>query len=61
MTAANASTLNDGACALVLTTGAEAERRGLKPLARVVGLADAATEPIDFPIAPVFATNKVWS
>ncbi|KAI8851570.1 thiolase-like protein [Chytridium lagenaria] len=55
ITAANASTLNDGASALVLTTLAEAERRGLTPLARVLSYGDAATEPKKFTIAPSLA------
>lgn len=59
VTAGNASTLNDGAAAVVLMTAAAAQSRGLKPLARVVGFADAATDPIDFPIAPALATPKV--
>ena len=36
VTAANASTLNDGACALVLTTDKVAQKQGLKPLARII-------------------------
>lgn len=59
VTAGNASTLNDGAAACVLTTSQAAEQLGVKPLARVVGFYDAETEPIDFPIAPVFAIPKV--
>merc|ERR1711970_1120571 len=59
VTAGNASTLNDGAAACVLMTAAAAERHGVKPLARIVGYADAATDPIDFPIAPAFATPKL--
>ena len=59
MTAGNASTLNDGAAAVVLATAAEARRLGLTPLAKVVGFADAATDPIDFPIAPALALPKV--
>ncbi|XP_065335805.1 acetyl-CoA acetyltransferase A, mitochondrial [Cloeon dipterum] len=55
VTAGNASTLNDGAAAVVLATRAAVEKHNLKPLARVVGFYDAATEPIDFPIAPAFA------
>ncbi|KAF2356778.1 Thiolase [Trinorchestia longiramus] len=61
VTAGNASTLNDGAAAVVLMTAAAANSRGLKPLARIVGFADAATDPIDFPIAPAFATPKLLS
>merc|ERR1711970_174623 len=59
VTAGNASTLNDGAAACVLMTAAAAERHGVKPLARIVGFADAATDPIDFPIAPALATPKL--
>jgi len=35
------------------------KRFNLKPLAKVVGFCDAATDPIDFPIAPVYATEKL--
>jgi len=59
VTAGNASTLNDGAAACVLATAEEAERLGLAPLARVVGFADAATDPIDFPVAPALALPKL--
>ncbi|KAG8177001.1 hypothetical protein JTE90_006946 [Oedothorax gibbosus] len=59
ITAANASTINDGAAACVLMTAQAAERMKVKPLARVVGFADAAVEPIDFPISPAFAIPKV--
>lgn len=59
VTAGNASTLNDGAGACVLMTSQAAERHGVKPLARIVGFCDAATDPIDFPIAPALATPKV--
>lgn len=61
VTAGNASTLNDGAAAVVLMSASAAERRGLKPLARIVAFADAATDPIDFPIAPALATPKLLS
>ncbi|KAK8732194.1 hypothetical protein OTU49_007232 [Cherax quadricarinatus] len=59
VTAGNASTLNDGAAACVLMTAQAAQRHGVKPLARVVGFCDAATDPIDFPIAPALATPKL--
>lgn len=59
ITAANASTLNDGAAACVLMTAKAAEKYKVKPLARIVGFADAAVEPIDFPIAPAYAMPKV--
>ncbi|XP_050692902.1 acetyl-CoA acetyltransferase, mitochondrial-like [Eriocheir sinensis] len=59
VTAGNASTLNDGAAACVLMSGEAAAAAGVTPIARVVGFCDAATDPIDFPIAPAFATNKL--
>lgn len=59
ITAANASTLNDGASACVLLTGDAVKRLKVKPLARIVGFADAALEPIDFPIAPSHSITKV--
>lgn len=55
VTAANASTLNDGASALVLASQDKVNEYGLKPLARIVSFADAACAPIDFPIAPARA------
>jgi len=55
VTAANASTLNDGASASVLCSAEFAEKHGLKPLAKIVSFSDAATKPIDFPIAPTLA------
>uniref|UniRef100_A0A0B6ZL73 acetyl-CoA C-acetyltransferase n=1 Tax=Arion vulgaris TaxID=1028688 RepID=A0A0B6ZL73_9EUPU len=59
VTAANSSTLNDGAAALVLMTSQAAKQHGLTPLARIVGFADAAIDPIDFPIAPAYAIPKL--
>eukprot|EP00076_Gallus_gallus_P004017 NP_001264708.1 acetyl-CoA acetyltransferase, mitochondrial [Gallus gallus] len=61
VTAANASTLNDGAAALVLMTTEAAKRLKVKPLARIVAFADAAVDPIDFPIAPAHAVPKILS
>ncbi|XP_071954770.1 acetyl-CoA acetyltransferase, mitochondrial-like [Antedon mediterranea] len=58
VTAGNASTLNDGACALVLMTAKAADKLGVKPLARILGFADAAVAPIEFPIAPAYAMPK---
>ncbi|XP_012286156.1 acetyl-CoA acetyltransferase, mitochondrial isoform X2 [Orussus abietinus] len=55
VTAGNASTLNDGAAALILTTTEVAQKLNLKPLARIVAFQDAATDPIDFPVAPALA------
>ena len=59
VTAANASTLNDGGAASVLMTEAFANRNGIKPLARIVGFCDAAVAPIDFPTAPAAAIPKL--
>ncbi|XP_073244941.1 acetyl-CoA acetyltransferase, mitochondrial-like [Porites lutea] len=59
VTAANASTLNDGAAALVLMTRQAADRLGVKPLASIIGFADASVAPIDFPIAPAAAVPKL--
>ncbi|KAB1254965.1 Acetyl-CoA acetyltransferase; mitochondrial [Camelus dromedarius] len=80
VTAANASTLNDGAAAVVLMTADAAKRLSVKPLARIAdtalgacetgfndlfivsfneAFADAAVEPIDFPVAPAYAVPKV--
>ena len=52
VTAANASTLNDGASALVLMSKEKMEELGLKPLAKIVSYADAAHEPEMFTTAP---------
>ena len=52
VTAANASTLNDGASALVLMSKERMEELGLKPLAKIVSYADAAHEPEWFTTAP---------
>lgn len=59
VTAGNASTLNDGAAALVLTTAEEATKLNAKPLARIVGFQDGACDPVDFPIAPSVAIPKL--
>jgi len=55
ITPANASTINDGASAVILMSAAKAQSLGIKPLARIVSYADAALAPIDFPIAPTIA------
>ena len=59
ITAANASTLNDGACALILASEKGVKDRGLRPLARIVGYADAARSPAEFTLAPIDATEKL--
>jgi acetyl-CoA C-acetyltransferase len=58
ITAANASKINDGAAAVVLTTAAEAARRGRQPLARIVAHATAAQKPEWFTTAPVLAVRN---
>ncbi|NPA43335.1 MAG: thiolase family protein [Chlorobi bacterium] len=58
VTAANASTINDGGAALILTTRRKAEELGLKPLARILAYADAAQEPEWFTTAPAKALPK---
>ncbi|OCA69201.1 acetyl-CoA acetyltransferase [Chryseobacterium contaminans] len=55
VTAANASTLNDGASALILVSKEKLEELGLKPLAKIVSYADAAQEPENFTTAPAKA------
>ncbi|MCB0803720.1 MAG: acetyl-CoA C-acyltransferase [Flavobacteriales bacterium] len=58
VTAANASTINDGASALVLMSKEKMEALGLKPLAKIVSFADAAHEPEWFTTAPAKALPK---
>lgn len=59
VTAANASTINDGASALILMSLDKANELGLKPLAKVTAYADAAHEPEWFTTAPTKAVEKV--
>jgi len=58
VTAANASTLNDGASALILMSGEKVKELGIKPIAKLVGYGDAAHEPEWFTTAPAKAVNK---
>ena len=58
MTAANASTINDGAAAIILMTEEKATLLGLKPLAYIRSYADAAQEPKWFTTAPAKALPK---
>jgi len=58
VTAANASTLNDGASALVLMSGEKVKELGLKPLARILGYADNEQEPENFTTSPTGAIRK---
>jgi 3-oxoadipyl-CoA thiolase len=59
VTAGNASGVNDGACALLLASEAQAARHGLKPRARVVGMATAGVAPRIMGIGPAPATRRV--
>lgn len=58
VTAANASTINDGAAALLLVSKEVMEARRLTPLARIISYADGAQDPEWFTTAPVLAANK---
>ncbi len=58
VTAGNASGINDGAAALVVMSASEAERRGLKPLARIASFATAGVEPAVMGTGPIPATRK---
>jgi len=59
ITAANASSISDGASALVLTSSEIAKQRGLQPLAKIVATASNSQHPSEFTIAPVGAIAKV--
>lgn len=61
ITAANASSLNDGAAALLVMSDDKAKELGLKPLVEIVAQSSAAKAPIDFTTAPADAINKVLS
>lgn len=58
VTAANASTLNDGAAAVILMTLDKAKELNLEPLATIVSYADASQEPEKFTTSPTIALNK---
>lgn len=58
VTAANASTINDGAAAVVLMSAAKAKELGLTPLAKIRGFADAAQDPMWFTTTPSLAIPK---
>lgn len=58
VTAANASTINDGAAALVLMSKAKAESMGIKPIAKIIGFGDAAQDPMWFTTAPALAIPR---
>jgi acetyl-CoA C-acetyltransferase len=60
VTAANSSSISDGGAAMVIMTLAEAERRGVTPLARIVGHATHAQAPAWFTTAPIGAIRKLF-
>lgn len=59
VTAANASSINDGAAAVLVTSEEKAKELGLTPLVEIVAQASAAKKPIEFTTAPTDAINKV--
>ncbi len=59
VTAANASSISDGAAAMVLMKQSEAEAKGLKPLAKIIGHSTHARKPAEFTIAPVTAMKTL--
>lgn len=61
VTAANASTINDGAAALVLMSRQKAKTLGVKPIAKIRGFADAAQDPLWFTTAPAKAIPKAMA
>ena len=58
VTAGNASGLNDGAAGVLLMSAAEAEKRGLTPLARIASYATAGLDPSIMGVGPIFASRK---
>ncbi|RJP18430.1 MAG: acetyl-CoA C-acetyltransferase [Deltaproteobacteria bacterium] len=60
VTAGNASTINDGAAAVVVMSSDAAKRKGILPIARIVGYATASLEPVWFTIAPIDAIKKLF-
>ncbi len=60
VTPANSSSISDGAAALVMMRQSEAEKRGLTPLAKILGHTSHAQEPAWFTTAPVHAISKVY-
>ncbi|KAK5973466.1 Acetyl-CoA C-acetyltransferase [Trichostrongylus colubriformis] len=59
VTAGNSSTLNDGAAAVLLASTEAIKEHGCKPVARILAFADAATNPLDFGIAPPMVVPKL--
>ena len=61
VTAANASSISDGASALVLMTESMAKEKGLQPLARIVGHATQSQHPSEFTLAPIGAMTNLFN
>ncbi len=59
VTAATSSSISDGAAAVVMMTAAEADKRGLTPIARIAGHSAFAHEPAWFTTAPIYAVKKL--
>ncbi|NPA91681.1 MAG: acetyl-CoA C-acetyltransferase [Chloroflexi bacterium] len=60
VTAGNAPPLSDGAAALVVMHGNRARELGIRPMARILGYAQAAVEPIALFTAPIYAIRRLW-
>ncbi|MGB3095878.1 MAG: acetyl-CoA C-acetyltransferase [Candidatus Deferrimicrobiaceae bacterium] len=60
VTAGNASTINDGAAAVVVMSAENAARRGIKPMARIAGYTTSSLEPVWFTVAPIDAIRKLF-
>ena len=61
VTAANASTINDGAAAIILMSKEKMEALGVKPIAKIRGFADAAQDPLWFTTAPSLAIPRAMA
>ncbi|PIE43192.1 MAG: acetyl-CoA C-acyltransferase [Gammaproteobacteria bacterium] len=59
VTAANSSSISDGASALVIMRESEAEKRGIKPMARIIAHTTHSRQPAEFTIAPVYAVRSL--
>ncbi len=59
VTVGNASKVNDGASALVVMGADVAERKGIEPIARIVGFSTASLDPVWFTVAPIEASNRL--
>lgn len=59
VTAGNASTINDGAAAVIVMSADGAKKRGIKPLARILGYSTVSLEPVWFTTAPIEAIGKL--